>query len=69
MDKPLSPMESGEPRAPDERWTWAQEVRAGIEPWQHPGNWLGSAVVIVVVVAIGLTIWPGWDRIFAVLGQ
>ncbi|MBL0421913.1 hypothetical protein JI739_16305 [Ramlibacter sp. AW1] len=49
----------------EEPWAWEQEVRAGLEPWRHPLNWLGSAIVIAIAVAIGITIWPGWDRVLA----
>jgi hypothetical protein len=33
-------------------------------PWTHQHS-LGAAVVIVIVLVIAATIWPGWDRVGA----
>lgn len=49
--------------APD---AWQREVSAGLEPWRHPGNWLGSAVVLLIVGTLGLTIVLGWDGLLDV---
>ena len=34
-----------------------------VGPWtgQH---WLGAGIVLSIVVAITITIWPGWSRIW-----
>ena len=36
-------------------------------PWT-PAHTLGAAVVILIMLAIAATIWPGWARVLSSLG-
>lgn len=38
-----------------------------LDAWT-PSHTLGAAVVVLILLAIAATIWPGWQRVLSTLG-